>query len=94
MQLRVSDHDTFIVVQVEDENDDITAAADDDNDDDERRSAMNDVDVETDDVDGVNEIQQLNGLLNECIILLRSVTSLAILLVVYYCCERFNIPHR
>jgi len=52
---------TDTVVQVKDD--------DEDDDDDERRAAVNDAD------DVVNDLQsqQLNGLLNECIILLRSV---------------------
>jgi len=61
------------IVQVKDE--------DDDNDGDaavdvvERRIAGNE--DNSDDDGAANDIQQLNGLLNECIILLRSVTILA-----------------
>jgi len=43
---------------------------DDDDDDDDGLTAIN-----KDTVDAANDTPQLNGLLNECIILLRSVTT-------------------
>ena len=54
------------VVQVKDAADDID---DDAGEKDDERTEVNEDDAE-------NETQQLNGLLNECIILLRSVTTL------------------
>ena len=66
------EYNDVVQVKDEDKDNDGDAAADDV----ERRSAVNEDNSDDDDDDAAaNDIQQLNGLLNECITLLRSVTN-------------------